>query len=452
MALRQSLLPEPETTGSESYAPSVLVVELTRRCNLQCRHCVVSAGPDRPEVMQEKQMIGALDDAAHTNFQTAIFYGGEPFLEPELLFRGIDHAYKVGIVPQITTNGYWGKDKGEVCEIFARIESIQRQHEDCSPLHIGLSTDPYHHGVPPSSHARIISEHLRSPADVSLTLVIGSIGNDSKQKVTALKNALDAVDQENKEQHIETTLMRELSNGGKTSVRFIDRWLKVPVSIDPATLLRQLEEQQILSPDEMELCRRVSPSCSLEMFEFLRLNNLLQLVQTPELKSTGEVNLGRLMPGKSVRIDVYPVSLIGRGRALLKNSSAHRRTADYRQSISSPDFHLDRNGVLIVGADHKFYVSPIHLAHGAYPLGENGPDAMRKAIIGVNAREHTLSTILLERNFLKARMFASMAGDVEAADEIRRLEHEGLEQEALETLLLSPRAIAKIEAGDTVSR
>jgi len=62
----------------------ILQVNMGRRCNNQCRHCHVQAGPDRPEVMASEtvdKLLKVLE--RHPEIETVDLTGGAPELSPE---------------------------------------------------------------------------------------------------------------------------------------------------------------------------------------------------------------------------------------------------------------------------------------------------------------------------------------------------------------------------------
>lgn len=61
-------------------APAELVLELSKKCNLECRACFGRAGLELPAAAAEK----ALREAAALGVKTARFTGGEPLLYPDL--------------------------------------------------------------------------------------------------------------------------------------------------------------------------------------------------------------------------------------------------------------------------------------------------------------------------------------------------------------------------------
>lgn len=75
------------------------------RCNIACRHCLVSAGPkvDLHPLMSVAQVATAIEEAAALGCRTYAFTGGEPFLHPQIL-ELIDLGLAQGPL-EILTNG-----------------------------------------------------------------------------------------------------------------------------------------------------------------------------------------------------------------------------------------------------------------------------------------------------------------------------------------------------------
>lgn len=86
---------------------STVSVELTRRCNLACRHCyccLPEAGPPpRPE-LATSQWRDLISQAAEAGALFALFTGGEPLLRPD--FRELwQFARQQGLIAVLFTNG-----------------------------------------------------------------------------------------------------------------------------------------------------------------------------------------------------------------------------------------------------------------------------------------------------------------------------------------------------------
>lgn len=86
-----------------SFADTVFI-ELTRRCNLCCKHCLNNSGIDIANSLTKDQVINLIFDLSSAGVQEIRFTGGEP-----LLFDGIEDciriASKLGLKTSLGTNG-----------------------------------------------------------------------------------------------------------------------------------------------------------------------------------------------------------------------------------------------------------------------------------------------------------------------------------------------------------
>jgi radical SAM/Cys-rich protein len=62
----------------------ILQINVTRRCNLACKHCHAGAGPGRSEIMTRETLALSLEAARHPNITTIDITGGAPELNPNL--------------------------------------------------------------------------------------------------------------------------------------------------------------------------------------------------------------------------------------------------------------------------------------------------------------------------------------------------------------------------------
>jgi radical SAM/Cys-rich protein len=62
----------------------ILQMNITRRCNLCCRHCHVESSPARAEEMSREDMKASLRAAAHPSITTLDVTGGAPEMHPNL--------------------------------------------------------------------------------------------------------------------------------------------------------------------------------------------------------------------------------------------------------------------------------------------------------------------------------------------------------------------------------
>jgi radical SAM protein with 4Fe4S-binding SPASM domain len=95
--------PERYAAGG-GHAP-VIVWNVCRHCNMSCPHCYAAAAyRPSPEDLSTDEARRLLDDMAGCGVRIVIFSGGEPLLRPDLL-ELVAHARRVGIAPQLSTNG-----------------------------------------------------------------------------------------------------------------------------------------------------------------------------------------------------------------------------------------------------------------------------------------------------------------------------------------------------------
>lgn len=57
-----------------------LIFEITRRCNLRCKHCMVSAGIEQPVGMSHDRILHLMKELKENNISKIMFTGGEPLL------------------------------------------------------------------------------------------------------------------------------------------------------------------------------------------------------------------------------------------------------------------------------------------------------------------------------------------------------------------------------------
>jgi len=89
------------------YVPHVVAWNLTRRCNLECAHCYISAGPRESATMEldTGACLGIVDQVLAVNpAPLLILSGGEPLLREDLL-EIARHASGQGATVVVGTNG-----------------------------------------------------------------------------------------------------------------------------------------------------------------------------------------------------------------------------------------------------------------------------------------------------------------------------------------------------------
>jgi len=135
--MQQLVAPTPVRTrrGSGPVKP-VVIWNLTRRCNLKCRHCyTVSADVDFPGELSHEQAMGVLDDLGDFNIPALILSGGEPMGRFDF-FELAEAARKKVRFLALSTNGT--KIHGEAAD---RVAEIGFQYVGISIDGIGKTND-----------------------------------------------------------------------------------------------------------------------------------------------------------------------------------------------------------------------------------------------------------------------------------------------------------------------
>lgn len=83
-------------------APLIVWFELTRACNLACKHCYVDAGPPRSDELTTQEVFDALNQLRDVGVFAVVLVGGEPMLRPDFL-PILHHADQLGFIISIAT-------------------------------------------------------------------------------------------------------------------------------------------------------------------------------------------------------------------------------------------------------------------------------------------------------------------------------------------------------------
>jgi heme d1 biosynthesis radical SAM protein NirJ len=102
--MRQLAEPTPVRTRKGPVKP-VVIWNLTRRCNLRCRHCyTTSADVDFPGELTHEQAMATLEDLGSFGIPALILSGGEPMARRDL-FEIVARAREMGMFLALSTNG-----------------------------------------------------------------------------------------------------------------------------------------------------------------------------------------------------------------------------------------------------------------------------------------------------------------------------------------------------------
>lgn len=78
--------------------------EITRQCNLRCKHCYADAGVKLPDELTTEEIFQVIDELYNTGVLSITFTGGEPLMHPHI-FELMEYAHKKPLTVVLFTNG-----------------------------------------------------------------------------------------------------------------------------------------------------------------------------------------------------------------------------------------------------------------------------------------------------------------------------------------------------------
>lgn len=144
-----------------TYSPEVLVLTLSRQCNIACDHCIVEGQPREKERLGTEVIDHVVSQAKQNKIETVCVYGGEPLLRQKDLLPYVLHClFREGFPVMLGTNGFWGRTNEQAKKVLTDLEEITSKYNGY--LSIGLSVDRFHQPhIPAQSIANIITTHRR---------------------------------------------------------------------------------------------------------------------------------------------------------------------------------------------------------------------------------------------------------------------------------------------------
>ncbi|NCA70799.1 MAG: radical SAM protein [Sphingobacteriia bacterium] len=97
----------PETAAWEVPAKNrfhSLAIEITRACNLHCRHCYLAAGEAGTRELTTTEILRVIDQVKAAGGTSISLGGGEPLLHPDW-YRLVTHALDQGLLVALGSNG-----------------------------------------------------------------------------------------------------------------------------------------------------------------------------------------------------------------------------------------------------------------------------------------------------------------------------------------------------------
>lgn len=114
--------------ASRDFRPALVSWNLTRRCNLRCPHCYLSAGKKAENELSTDECFAVMDELRDLGTEMIILTGGEPLLRKDI-YDLARRASELGFWVVMGTNGVLINDR------------VARTMVDCGVKGVGISID-----------------------------------------------------------------------------------------------------------------------------------------------------------------------------------------------------------------------------------------------------------------------------------------------------------------------
>lgn len=115
--------------------PTRVSINITQKCNLECKHCLSSSGRADPDELTTKELFVFIDQLEEAGKPTLSIGGGEPLMREDL-FEVMAYARKKNIPVSVVTNGtlineYIAKELNSLwlTNITISIDGFKKNHE-----------------------------------------------------------------------------------------------------------------------------------------------------------------------------------------------------------------------------------------------------------------------------------------------------------------------------------
>lgn len=115
-------------------APLTAIWEITRKCNLKCKHCFSNSGQPEFDELSLDEIKKAIDQLVNKKILYINFTGGEPLLRPDL-FDILSYASSKRISINLSTNGFLINEEFLELLLKTNIFSVQISIDGLSELH-----------------------------------------------------------------------------------------------------------------------------------------------------------------------------------------------------------------------------------------------------------------------------------------------------------------------------
>jgi len=154
-----------------------IIVQYTKKCNLECAHCIVDCSPEREERMDRNLLRDIILDGFDKGYRKLMFTGGEPLIYGNELIEDLNFAKSIGFISSIGTNAYWANTRQETEE---KLSSLF----DSGVRRIALSSGDFHLKSIPIKNIINVLETAQSYPEIRIHLkLIGPSSTRIKKRL-----------------------------------------------------------------------------------------------------------------------------------------------------------------------------------------------------------------------------------------------------------------------------
>lgn len=121
---------------------------LTYKCQVECPHCIIEAGPHRKEEMSLCDALDWIQQIAiyrNNYIKVLSLTGGEPFYDIDKLRNLVVFGEENGLIVSVVTNAFWASTPQVAVEILQKLPTIKM---------LAISADVYHQDAIPFERVR----------------------------------------------------------------------------------------------------------------------------------------------------------------------------------------------------------------------------------------------------------------------------------------------------------
>lgn len=119
-----------------SLSPKFVVLEITRRCNLNCKHCYVNANSGKYSELSFNEIKKLIEELSEMKVFVFGLVGGEPLLREDV-FEILNYAKSKSLATTLSTNGILITDtiakklkEVEINEVSVSLDGLENSHDE----------------------------------------------------------------------------------------------------------------------------------------------------------------------------------------------------------------------------------------------------------------------------------------------------------------------------------